>query len=97
MFNLVIKTHKSNQELPSSGLSYRGIYGLMSRTGVPSTISVPMKCTQAPSIDEISTKDRPIAQGRCGERVLNTPTRFPFNLGGATFDLPVFASFRWKK
>lgn len=73
------------------------MYGLISRTGVPSTISVPIKWTQAPSIDAISTKDNPIAHGRCGDRVLNTPTRLPFNLGGATFDLPVFASLRWKK
>lgn len=56
----------------------------MSKTGVPSTISVPKKLIVAPSIRSISTKLKPIGEGRCGERVAKTPIRSPLKRGGAT-------------
>lgn len=48
----------------------------------------------------IDTSDKPMGLGRCGERVLNTPTRCPFRRGGATLAFAhvvvVVVSMRWK-
>jgi hypothetical protein len=48
-------------------------YGLMSRMGVPSSMSTPRTRRRDPSRPSSSTTVRPIGLGRHGERVANTP------------------------
>ena len=62
----------------AGSLSINGRYGLMSRTGVPSSRSTPPKVSTTPllvSIASSSTSDNPSALGRKGLRLANTPTR----------------------
>ena len=47
-------------------------YGLMSRIGVPSSMSTPATRSRQPSRAISSTTVNPIGLGRCGERVANT-------------------------
>ena len=48
-------------------------YGLRSRIGVPSSMSTPATRSRQPSRAISSTTVNPIALGRCGDRVANTP------------------------
>src|SRR6266568_3324805 len=48
-------------------------YGLISRIGVPSSMSTPRTCSSMPSRRRSSTVVRPIGFGRRGDRVANTP------------------------
>ena len=65
----------------SSGTFER--YGLMSRIGVPSSMSMPRTRRTAPSRDSNSTTVNPIGFGRRGERVAKTPC-CRSSLGGVT-------------
>jgi hypothetical protein len=58
----------------------------MSKMGVPSRRSNADSNTFLPSILSTLAKVIPIALGRCGVRVANTPTDLPFNLGGLILD-----------
>ena len=49
------------------------MYGLMSRIGVPSSMSTPWTCSEAPSRRRSSTTVSAIGFGRNGERVAKTP------------------------
>lgn len=49
----------------------KSLNNMMVRSSLPSTLS-------------ICTNDKPIGEGRCGDRVPSTPVRSPFNLGGDT-------------
>ena len=49
------------------------MWGLISRTGVPSNISIPSIAMVQSDIETTFTMDMPMGLGRTGEHVLNTP------------------------
>jgi hypothetical protein len=73
---------------PGLGISYSGIYGLISKIGVSFTKS--QFLTEifpfSKSIFSIFTNVKPIGLGRYGARDAKIPTFFPSPRGGATFD-----------
>ena len=83
----------ANPPRASGTASTYGRYGLMSKTGVPSTRSRPETRNRAPPAPVISTpsrraSDKPRRFGRNKERLAKTPTRsFPPSLGGLTVGL----------
>ena len=78
----------------SGTLSHHGTYGLISKTGVPSTKSIPPSVTSPRSQSTliILPKLNPTGRGRCGVRVDKHPRFSPFNLGTETkaFTAPPF-------
>ncbi len=63
----------SSQPRRSSSAGTLERYGLISRIGVPSSMSIPWTRKRGPSRPSNRTTVRPIGFGRCGERVANTP------------------------
>ena len=55
--------------------------GLISRMGVPSSMSMPRTCSTFWSLANSSSTDNPIGLRRLGEQMLNTP-RGAFRWGG---------------
>ncbi len=82
--------------------SQYGTYGLISRTGVPSTksppeISISTRRSKTRSSSNFTT-DKPIGFGRSGERVASTPRRStPPRRGGLTVGLHSCALRRWNR
>ena len=59
-------------------------YGLMSSTGVPSSMSMSATYNVSPWMRSSFTAEIPMGFGRCGERVPNTPLRPDRLRGGST-------------
>ena len=70
----------ASRRLPKSGLSGPDLYcfeclicGLMSSTGVPSNMSMPLTAILVSEMDNTSNTESPMGLGRTGEQMLKTP------------------------